>query len=389
VTKKFVERPIAIFTPFIGVNTYTYVKRHINNLLPGGTVVVAITADVPCRDDWDINAPLLTLDSIKINTVALPILKKLRHNIESDVIKYAVKAFLKKHHVKAIMGEFLDKSLPLLDIAGDLKIRFFGHAHGLDTSAILRLPEWRQQYKRYIAADGIITINQVSRARLIDVGIEPSKIHVIPCGVDVPTAITSKHDDGLVRCLAAGRLVPKKGPILTLDAFRRASEKCPKLRLDYIGDGPLLPAAKQYVQAFGLEDIVAFHGWQEHTNVLRLMLHADIFLQHSITDPDNGDEEGIPVAILEAMAHGLPVVSTLHAGIPEAVVDGVTGHLVAEGDSISMSERILDIAYDANKQKEMGSAGWARARDRFTWEDERKSLLSILLGHREKDAVTS
>src|SRR5262249_1315641 len=104
---------------------------------------------------------------------------------------------------------------------------------------------------------------------------------------------------------------------------------------------------------------------------------SDLFLQHAMTDPFTGDQEGLPVAILEAMASGLPVVSTDHAGIPEAVVDGTSGYIVSEGDTRAMAERILALAGDPDLRARMGLAGWQRVRDFYSWEKERRDLLDI------------
>jgi glycosyltransferase involved in cell wall biosynthesis len=108
------------------------------------------------------------------------------------------------------------------------------------------------------------------------------------------------------------------------------------------------------------------------------MRDADMFLQHSITDPATGDEEGLPVAVLEAMANALPVVATRHAGIPEAVLEGATGYLVDEGDTASMADRIVALARDADRRRNMGRAGWQRAGENFSREKERAALLNIL-----------
>ncbi len=173
-------------------------------------------------------------------------------------------------------------------------------------------------------------------------------------------------------------MVGKKAPIITLDAFHRASEHCPNLYLDYVGNGPLLSAARQFIIAFDLTEKVTLHGGQPSAVVHQLMQEADIFLQHSMTDPDTGDEEGLPVAILEAMSHALPVVSTKHAGIPEAVLDKGTGFLVNEGDNAKMAEKILELAENSNLRHALGQAGWKRASEKFSWEIEKQSLRGLL-----------
>lgn len=227
----------------------------------------------------------------------------------------------------------------------------------------------------------MITINESSRQALIDVGIPESKVHVVHYGVHVPAKVCDRlvnwgNDD--IICIATGRMVPQKAPILLLDAFRRASEQDSRLQLHYIGAGPLLPAVEEYILAFQLADKVTLHGWKSNAEVRSMMSTAAIFLQHSMTDPHSGDQEGLPLAILEAMAEGLPVVSTLHAGIPEAVQDGVTGHLVAPGDTRGMADRILRLAVDPDERRRFGEAGHLRARELFSWQRERGRLIEVL-----------
>jgi glycosyltransferase involved in cell wall biosynthesis len=173
-------------------------------------------------------------------------------------------------------------------------------------------------------------------------------------------------------------MVGKKAPILLLDAFRRAAEHVPELTLDYIGGGDLLPAAIHYVHAFGLSGRVKLHGNQPSSVVKPMVADADLFLQHSVVDPVSGDEEGLPVAILEAMAQGLAVVTTRHAGIPEAVIDGQSGLLIDEGDVAAMSEAIVCLGRDAAFRQELGRNAWEQAGRNFSWARERERLLKVL-----------
>jgi colanic acid/amylovoran biosynthesis glycosyltransferase len=277
-----------------------------------------------------------------------------------------------------MLGEYLDASLPWLELARELGIQFFAHAHGYDVSMRLREPRYRHEYLRYRDAAGVITMSESSRTRLIDLGLAPEQTHAVPYGVDVPDAFDERSPSAEVAVLAVGRMIPKKAPLLTLDAFRRALAASTGLHLHFVGAGPLLPAAAQFVRTMQLDHHVTLHGGQQNAVVQDLMTSADIFVQHSVTDPDTGDEEGLPVAILEAMARGLPVVATRHAAIPEAVVDSVTGFLVTEGDVQTMAARITQLAEDRALRLAMGRAGWARARERFSWPRERHDLLRIL-----------
>ena len=106
--------------------------------------------------------------------------------------------------------------------------------------------------------------------------------------------------------LAVGTMVPKKAPIFLLEAFRRAVAIDPQLELDFVGGGALFPAARQFVDACGLGDRVRLHGFAPEKVKQRLLRECGIFVQHSVTSPE-GDEEGLPAAVQEAMAHGLAV----------------------------------------------------------------------------------
>src|SRR5438132_5920456 len=103
-----------------------------------------------------------------------------------------------------------------------------------------------------------------------------------------------------------------------------------------------------------------------------------VFVQHSMTDCESGDEDGCLVAILEAMSHSLPVVSTRHAGIPEAVADVTSGYLTEEGNTVAMAERIVALVQDPVLRRQMGISGWERAREHFSWEKEKMKLVNLL-----------
>ena len=374
------DYPLAIFAPHIGALSETFIRRHMEDLLPGRTAVVATTARPPCGGQWGVDCPNLVLDQMEsaiLRRLFNACARRLRFPVK-DHVTSIVKRFLQDCHVKVVVGEYLDLALPWFRLCRETGIRFFAHAHGYDVSERLREAKWRDEYLEYNRADGVITMSQVSRQKLLSLGLDASKLHVIPYGVDVAAEPMVRDTERLVRCVAVGRMVAKKAPILTLDAFRRAAEVRPELRLDYVGAGELLPAVQHFVHAFNLGEKVTLHRGQANEGVRKLMKAADIFVQHSMTDTESGDEEGFPVAVLEAMSHSLPIVSTWHAGIPEAVVHGATGYLVSEGDSVAMAERIVALAQNPVLRRQMGISGWERAREHFSWEEEKRKLLNLL-----------
>ena len=366
---------LAIAVPQVGLTSETFVQRHVEDLLPGRTVVLTRQGGGP-SSSWQTTRPVLATPA------ATSSWRRLVRSIESvrrlppDAVH--TQRFLTRHRVEAVMGEYLDFSLGYLAVSRRVGARFYAHAHGYDVSKRLREPRWQQAYRRLNEADGVITVSRVSRERLVALGIEATRIHVVPCGVDVPREPQARAQGAAVRCVAVGRMVAKKAPILLLDAFRRAYEVCPQLRLDYVGGGPLFAAARQFVQSLRLERVVTLHGWQPTAAIWDLLRSGDVFVQHSVLDPETGDEEGLPVAVLEAMAAGLPVVATRHGGIPEAVVAETTGALVGEGDVGEMAAQMVRLATDPELRSRFGHAAWQRARDHYTWEAERSALLEIM-----------
>jgi glycosyltransferase involved in cell wall biosynthesis len=157
--------------------------------------------------------------------------------------------------------------------------------------------------------------------------------------------------------------------MVLLKSFHTALSHAPDLELNWIGSGPLEGEVKAYISQHGLRDKINLLGSVTHSRVLEELQNADIFIQHSMTDPQTGDQEGAPVAILEAMAHGLPVISTIHSGIPYLVEDQVSGLLSNEGDFEGMAQSIVKLSEDIAQRQAMGEAGRVRA-EMFTSKKE-------------------
>ena len=370
------NRPLAIVAPEIGARSETFIQRHMQWLLPDRTVVI-VAADNSDTGDWSVDCPVLVMNWLE-NCEEQGQITQSDRPLTAATPWLEVKQFLRQHQVQVMMGEYLNLCFSWIQVAQELGIRFFCHAHGYDVSHKLQEAEWQEKYLHYNQTGGIITMSQTSRERLLNLGLHPAKVHVVPYGVELSSSALNRSEQATVCCLAVGRMVKKKAPLKTLDAFRQAAAACPALRLDYIGAGQLLPAAQEFVKAAKLENRVFLHGSQPNNVVKHWMENADIFVQHSLTVPETGDEEGLPVAILEAMAHGLPIVSTYHAGIPEAVLDGSTGYLVDEGDAIAMANRLVKLARDPDLRQQMGRAAWFSVKENFSWEKERRELLAVL-----------
>ena len=155
-----------------------------------------------------------------------------------------------------------------------------------------------------------------------------------------------------------GRLTEKKHPIATFEAFRQVVQSIPNASLIFIGDGPLRSELERRIAEFGLGEQVQCLGVMEQAKALAEVQRHWVFVQHSVTSK-SGDQEGFALSPAEAALMEMPVVSTMHNGIPEHVIDGETGYLVNEFDYETMAERMIELAANSDLRTEMGEAGRA------------------------------
>src|SRR4051812_8508205 len=366
---------LAVITPYLGARTETFIRRHVQDLLPGRTVVLARPDAYAYGADWQPSGAVLQVNSPRPSAYAEVLSRQGRLH---RLTRSRITAFIRDNSVGAALGEYLDASLDWLPFLGRLGVRFVVHGHGYDVSKRLRDPVWAQRYRAYAEADAIVVPSDHARARLSSIGLPASAIHVVPYGVDVPDHFRERRPAEILRCLAVGRLVSKKDPLTTVAAFLEVARSRPDLRLDLVGGGPLEHNLREILARSDVGDAVTLHGSLPNREVVALFERADIFLQHSRIDAVTGDEEGLPIAILEAMSHGLAVVATWHAGIPEAIRDGVSGLLVAEGDRTSMAEAISRLTDSASLRLRLGEEAWRTASREFSWSLQRERLLAVL-----------
>jgi colanic acid/amylovoran biosynthesis glycosyltransferase len=215
--------------------------------------------------------------------------------------------------------------------------------------------------KVFDKGDFFLPISNFFKNKLIDLGCDEKKIVVLHSGIDCSRfSFTTRrpHPDGKVRIVSTGRLVEKKG----IEYGIRAVAKLAKMNLDIeyniIGDGSLKPDLKQLIQELDVGNIVNLLGWKQQQEVVQILNDSHIFVAPCVTSKDN-NQEGIPNVLKEAMAMGLPVVSTHHSGIPELVEDGVSGFLVAERDVNALTEKLSYLIAHSEVWPEMGASGRA------------------------------
>jgi len=177
--------------------------------------------------------------------------------------------------------------------------------------------------------------------------------------------------------LMVGSLVEKKGHLHLLRAFAEAGTIYRDVRLVLVGDGPLAKQLTTEAKRLGIASRVDFLGYVPHSALLRGLYQSAIAFVHPSTTARNGDQEGLPGTILEAMASGLPVVATRHAGIPYAVESGVNGILVEERCEGELRDAIVTILGDDQMRRRMGAQSRKRVNADFDLAKQVQRLESL------------
>jgi glycosyltransferase involved in cell wall biosynthesis len=277
---------------------------------------------------------------------------------ENVFLRSSIRSYLQAKDVRLILAEFGPVGIQMQSIAQELGLPLIVHFHGYDVFNRHTLELCSSRYPGlFKEAACLIGVSQVMLERLESLGAPREKLVHLPAFVNLDHFPYMDHSQLDPRFLAVGRFAEMKSPHLTLLAFHGVSKVIPEATLTMLGKGgggELFEACVILARALGLESRVEFRGAVSHEEVAREMRRARIFVQHSVTTPEGGDMEGKPVAIMEAMANGLPVIATRHSGISELIEDGVTGVLVPEFDIAAMAAAMIQLAHDDGLVREMG-----------------------------------
>lgn len=281
-------------------------------------------------------------------------LRNLVPGLYRKIYQYYLKRFLCANQIEAFLANYGPLGSNIYEACLALGIPYSIVFLGFDTNEKKTLDTYRAHYAAMLPkAQAVIVVAASMRANLEAIAGPLPNLHVIPCGVDVSTFKPGGQKSKRFTFISVARFAEKKGPIHTLRAFELVLKQCPEARLLMIGDGPMWEEAKVFVREKGLSELVEFLGAMSQAEYLPYLQAADVFVQHSIITKA-GDSEGTPVAILEAAACGLPTVSTRHAGIPDAVIEGETGLLTDEHDVQGMSEACMFLVQNETDRLRMG-----------------------------------
>ena len=215
----------------------------------------------------------------------------------------------------------------------------------------------------FTAGDEFLPISEHWQQRLLQLGCNPEKTSVHRMGIDVKTfAFTPRRlfAGESIKVLTIARLVEKKGVEYGIRAIAKLIAMNPNtehtIEYNIVGDGPLKAELISLIDELKVAQHVRLLGWKQQDEIVECLASSHLILAPSVTSK-TGDQEGIPVVLMEAMAMGLPVMSTYHSGIPELVEEDVSGYLVPERDVAALTDKLGYLVNHPERWSEMGKAG--------------------------------
>lgn len=286
----------------------------------------------------------------------------------------------KKSGVELMHAHFGYDGYKMLPLKKKLGVPMITGFYGLDASKYLRSAEWREKY-RVLFQEGelFLALGPRMQEALVQAGCPKEKIRIHNLGIaveDFPFCVRQLPPGGVARLIMGASFREKKGIAYALEAAALLRDRRVNFHLVIAGDGELRPQIERQIARLNLSRHVELPGYVEPHAFRKMMEQAHILILPSVTASD-GDMEGTPFVLIEALAMGMPVISTYHADIPEIVQDGVNGFLVPERDSAALADRLIHLIEHPEIWEPMGNAGRAHISAHFNAGEQFQKLLQI------------
>jgi glycosyltransferase involved in cell wall biosynthesis len=224
----------------------------------------------------------------------------------------------------------------------------------------------------------VTTCTEANRTYLIsEIGLAPDKVYVCRHGVDLAKFTVSARRPRPGRIVSVGRLVPKKGFDILIRACGDLKRRGVPFELVLLGGGALHDELLALAHVQRIDDRISMLGSRPRSDVVDQLAGAEVFALSPVVMPD-GDRDGIPNVVLEAMAAGVPVVATAVSGIPEVVTDGETGRLVPPQRPDLLADALEKLLADPVERARLAEAGQCLVREHAAWTSAIEPLLAML-----------
>jgi len=344
------EYNLCIIKPNKFAFSETFIQAHIDRL--SGNKKVLYGGAFPVYDHED-----KTLIRSAFGLASYLVQKRILKRKNINVRTRALKNYLVKKKIDLVLAEYGMVGASVCEACKLAGVPLVIHFHGADVYHRKTVAAYHDLYKKgFKYGSAFIAVSSEMANALVEMGAPADKVFNVSCGVDTNEFTHLDISASEKNFLFVGRFVEKKSPGLLVRAFEKVVEKFPDVKLWMVGHGPLYDETQRLIQQLKLENNIILTGVLKSSEIRRLMKEMRAFVLHSVTAV-SGDKEGTPVSVLEASSSGLPVISTRHSGICEAVIDGVTGLLTDEYDITGMARNIIIVIKSPLFAAKMGMAG--------------------------------
>lgn len=346
---------IALISPSKGAYSETFIEAHKKFL--AGTIFYYYGAELPSQLEGG-----LIINSRRKRII--DIIKGHYHLNRFSLEEQALITSFKKNHIDLVFAEYGGTGERILPVCKELGLPLIVHFHGFDASRNDQLKEDNNYKEIFNYASYIVCVSKKMEEDLLKLGCPSQKLVYNVYGPrDEFFKVKPRFEKE--QFIAIGRFVDKKAPYYLILSFKEVLKQFPNAKLVIAGEGELWNTCKNLIRYYGLKESIFLSGIISPERYQEYLAESLAFVQHSIIAED-GDSEGTPVALLEASAAGLPVISTRHAGIIDVVMEGKTGLLCEEHDVKAFSNNMKQIIENKEKAQKMGMNGKKYIKENYT-----------------------
>ncbi len=286
---------------------------------------------------------------------------------------------LHKNKTDIMHAHFGPNALPLISLKkANAHMKLITTFHGYDVTVSIR-QKGEHVYDQLFCQGDLFTYNsEATKQKLLLLGCPPKKMAKLPMGINIekiPFKPRYLDPSGKVRLLSVGRLVEMKGREYAIKAISRLKEHYP-IQYDIVGDGPLREGLQTLIDELDLHDVITLHGWVSSERLKQMYQDTHLFIHPSVTSSD-GNQEGQGVVLLEAQAHGIPVIATKHGAFPDSLIDGETGVLVPEKDAENLASTLSLLINNKTQWPDIGKKGRKFVSENFDSLHLNQALISL------------